>query len=464
MFGLPNDVGLVECLTQPNGSRLPVQAVSPTLWVLTAGRPSLDPMGALVSDAMRDLLTQAMETFDWVVVDTPPVAILSDAHLLAGMIDTAHSGRRRALGAVPDRAAGRQAIGASRILGVVLNRTERRELSDGYGYYADRERYGRRHSLRGGGSGCISGRTDMFRRTWRSLVLAAGETVLLVTAVAVSSYVYLGAAAWDALTDAGGMLRVLLIVFVCQVCLHYSDLYDLGSIAGHPRPGDAAAPRDRRDLFDPRLRLFHVSRPGSSSAACFVLSAALAISLVVAWRYVFDVLATRVAPRERLLLVGTSPGAVTLARELFQRRLELGVDIVGFVDPDPARIGAPVINPGVVGAIDDIPFLVSKYNVDRVVVSLSDTRGKLPDGSPAGRADADRRALRPSGIGLRGIHRQDRGREPPAKLARVFDRLSQDAVPDGRQARIRRAGRARRPGGRVSAHARCRHRDEDQCP
>jgi sugar transferase (PEP-CTERM system associated) len=38
----------------------------------------------------------------------------------------------------------------------------------------------------------------------------------------------------------------------------------------------------------------------------------------------------------------------------------------------------PVLNPGVVGAIDDIPMLVSKLNVDRVVVSLADARGKLP--------------------------------------------------------------------------------------
>src|SRR5256885_3155645 len=51
---------------------------------------------------------------------------------------------------------------------------------------------------------------------------------------------------------------------------------------------------------------------------------------------------------------------------------------VGFVDPDPARIGMPMINPGIVGAIDDIPLLVSRLNVDRVVVSLADARGKLP--------------------------------------------------------------------------------------
>ena len=41
-------------------------------------------------------------------------------------------------------------------------------------------------------------------------------------------------------------------------------------------------------------------------------------------------------------------------------------------------VGAPVINPGVVGTIDDIPGLTARMRVDRVVVSLSDQRGKLP--------------------------------------------------------------------------------------
>jgi sugar transferase (PEP-CTERM system associated) len=39
-----------------------------------------------------------------------------------------------------------------------------------------------------------------------------------------------------------------------------------------------------------------------------------------------------------------------------------------------------VINPGVVGTIDDIPGLAARMHVDRVVVSLSDERGKLPMG------------------------------------------------------------------------------------
>jgi sugar transferase (PEP-CTERM system associated) len=92
----------------------------------------------------------------------------------------------------------------------------------------------------------------------------------------------------------------------------------------------------------------------------------------------FEWLTRQVSPRERLLLVGTSTAAVALAREIFERRQELGVEIVGFVDPDPAMVGTPVLNPGVIGTIEDIPSIVRARGVHRVVVSLADARGKLP--------------------------------------------------------------------------------------
>jgi sugar transferase (PEP-CTERM system associated) len=101
-------------------------------------------------------------------------------------------------------------------------------------------------------------------------------------------------------------------------------------------------------------------------------------TVVIAWRLTFAWWARRVAPRERLLLVGTNPAAVALARELHDRREDLGVEIVGFIDADPGRVGAPVINPGVIGTIEDIPAIVRARAVDRVVVSLADARGKLP--------------------------------------------------------------------------------------
>jgi sugar transferase (PEP-CTERM system associated) len=102
-------------------------------------------------------------------------------------------------------------------------------------------------------------------------------------------------------------------------------------------------------------------------------------ALVVGWRVAFAWLSRRIGPRERLLLVGRSPAGLDLARELHKRE-DLGIEIVGFIDSDPAQIGVPVINPGVIGTIEDIPAIVRARRVDRVVVDLADARGKLPMG------------------------------------------------------------------------------------
>jgi sugar transferase (PEP-CTERM system associated) len=110
----------------------------------------------------------------------------------------------------------------------------------------------------------------------------------------------------------------------------------------------------------------------------FVIAAFMVIALVVSWRFAFDWVNEQVGPSRRLLVVGTGPACVALAREIFARRRDLGVEIVGFIDADPSKIGTPIINPGVIGTIDDIPSIVRAKGVEQVVVSLGDARGKLP--------------------------------------------------------------------------------------
>jgi sugar transferase (PEP-CTERM system associated) len=214
-------------------------------------------------------------------------------------------------------------------------------------------------------------------KNWRPIVLILGETALLLGAVILGIYVRLGSEAWWLLQFEGGLPKAVLIVAVCQITLHYYDLYDLRGVSGV---------RDLTIRLTSALGttslvlavLYYLAPHWIIGRGVFLISVVFMIAFVVAWRAAFAWLTRRVSPRERLLLVGTNTAAVDLARELFARRQELGVDIVGFVDPDPSRIGLPVINPGVVGAIDDIPALVSRLSVDRVVVSLADARGKLP--------------------------------------------------------------------------------------
>jgi sugar transferase (PEP-CTERM system associated) len=214
--------------------------------------------------------------------------------------------------------------------------------------------------------------------TTRAFVLIACDTLLIAFAVVVAAYVRLGyLGARDVLIIENGAAKALLIAFVSQMCLYYADLYDLRHLA------------DRRELFTRMLQA--LSSASFILAALyfwfptliigrgvFVIAASLVIVLVLGWRIGFEWMSGQVGPRERLLLVGTNGAAVTLAREMFERRYELGVEIVGFIDPDPARVGAPILNPGVIGTLEDIPSIVRARSVDRVVVSLADARGKLP--------------------------------------------------------------------------------------
>lgn len=135
-FRVDNSGGLSEGLISLDQRRLPVRQVSSRLAILPAGHPSADPMAGLTSDRMRQLLEEARDAFDWVIIDTPPVVLLPDANLLASMADavvlvvkaesTSYDLVNRALAA----------IGRERVLGVVLNRSEK-AMSGEYGEYGE---------------------------------------------------------------------------------------------------------------------------------------------------------------------------------------------------------------------------------------------------------------------------------------------------------------------------------------
>ena len=216
----------------------------------------------------------------------------------------------------------------------------------------------------------------MQRSVFRAVGIALFESALILLMVAVAAWLRLGESAWDIFLFENGVAKALLVTLVTQACLYFADLYS-------SRQGV-----DKRELF---IRLMQALGAASFILAgaylwlpdlaigrgVFLITAILVIAVIVGWRILFEATSRAMGPRERLLLVGTSPAAVALAKELHEHRVALGVEIVGFVDPDPARVGAPVFNPGVIGTVADIPAIVSDRHVDRVIVSLVDARGKL---------------------------------------------------------------------------------------
>jgi sugar transferase (PEP-CTERM system associated) len=212
--------------------------------------------------------------------------------------------------------------------------------------------------------------------TSRTAVLIVGEHLLIVVSVLLAAVLRIDVPTATELLNASLVWRASLIAVVLQICLHYTDLYDLRTLS------------DRRSTVTGLIQALGAASlvlafvyywvPGLViGRGVFIIASVVIICLIASWRMAFDWLSLRLEPVERLLILGTSAGAVSLARELFERRQELGVELVGFVDPDPARVGAPLINPGIIGSVPDIPRIIRERRVDRVVVSLADARGKL---------------------------------------------------------------------------------------
>jgi capsular exopolysaccharide synthesis family protein len=135
--------GITDALVELAEPEELLQEASPGLRVLTAGRMTLDPFSiALALQRLPDLLEQLRGVADYVLVDTPPIAVAADASTVAAAVD--------GIILVVDRSrARRDTIAASReqlrharakLLGVVLNRsTEPLFGAEEYGDYGARE-------------------------------------------------------------------------------------------------------------------------------------------------------------------------------------------------------------------------------------------------------------------------------------------------------------------------------------
>jgi len=134
VFQVDGAPGLSDGLTSVEEPKLPLHRISPRLTILPAGRPTSDPIGALTSERMRRLIEEAREVFDWVILDTPPIGLLTDAALLSSMADgvvlvikagsTQYDMVNRAV----------DLIGRDRLIGVVLNRATEMPHRSTYDY------------------------------------------------------------------------------------------------------------------------------------------------------------------------------------------------------------------------------------------------------------------------------------------------------------------------------------------
>ncbi len=152
IFGLESDIGFVQVI----GGKVEMQdAIQQTtienLSALTCGRRPANPAELLSSELFGDLVSKLRSSFDFVIIDTPPVLAVSDPANVASHVDGVllTIRLRRNLRPIASRAAQMlHAINAN-MVGVVVNGIGVGGNSYGYGGY----RYDNYSSGRGAGYG-----------------------------------------------------------------------------------------------------------------------------------------------------------------------------------------------------------------------------------------------------------------------------------------------------------------------
>jgi succinoglycan biosynthesis transport protein ExoP len=147
-FGISDEVGLTDildgrCELTDATHDTPIS----TLKVIPSGPIPANPAEALTLPDMSHLLEMLREKYDFVIIDSPPLLLVTDPSILASYVDgvlLAIKVRRKSKPNARESTKILNGVGAN-ILGVVVNNSDESGKSDGYrghGYY----RYGRQAS------------------------------------------------------------------------------------------------------------------------------------------------------------------------------------------------------------------------------------------------------------------------------------------------------------------------------
>jgi len=201
----------------------------------------------------------------------------------------------------------------------------------------------------------------------RGLTVFGFETVLITGAILLAAQMH---GSFD--EAVGSLWRVVLITALCELCFYYNDLYDLTVV--HSTTELAVRILQGAGAVAIVLAVLSMLTPGILiGSGTFLTALGILLVAVPAWRLAFDGVTRDLQMAERVLILGTGPAARSVA-ELIGSQHDYPYRVVGFVDAS-ATSGAAG---GVVGATSELSDLMHRQNVDRVVVSLSDRRGRMP--------------------------------------------------------------------------------------
>lgn len=210
----------------------------------------------------------------------------------------------------------------------------------------------------------------------RALGLLIFESALIYLCGVAAIQIRFAGEAGEAMIARQGWVKLLAAMVVAQSSFYLFDLYDFKAIGQR----STLPLRIMQALGMSAIALallFYAIPQMMLGRGVFALALALMLTAMIGWRALAMWILGHPLLAERVLILGTDLPAIAIAREIMQRR-EHGYEVIGFVSHDLALVGQSLINPRVIGVMDDLEELVRLRRPDRIVIALADRRGKLP--------------------------------------------------------------------------------------
>jgi sugar transferase (PEP-CTERM system associated) len=214
-----------------------------------------------------------------------------------------------------------------------------------------------------------------FGSRFRILFLLFCDIALVSLCGLAAIHARFGIEAGDVLNHQRGWWSIILLATVMTTSFYLFDLYDLGATQRRAarRFNIFRSVGQAIGLTSIVLALVFYAMPQMKlGRGVFLISVMLVIAVMGCWRLLALWLLEHGALSERVLILGTDKGAIGLAREALERRKE-GYEVIGFVGDDPHLVGRSLLNPCVLGVTAELPEVVRRHRINRVVVAFNDS-------------------------------------------------------------------------------------------
>jgi sugar transferase (PEP-CTERM system associated) len=211
----------------------------------------------------------------------------------------------------------------------------------------------------------------------RSVVCFIIEGGIIIFSVVASFLLLYGRAGTPVVSMGDVVARALVITFFCQTCMYLLDLYNfrLSQTWGEVLFSLAIA----IGFVCIGIGLLSYAIPKFGVAGkMYYLSILIASVCLLLWRILFEIYITRFAPQKNILIVGTGEVARQVGEEVRNRK-RLGFHLVGFINAPSAKNSLHGEQVGdVLGDPTQMDRIIERYDVDKVVVAITERRGEYP--------------------------------------------------------------------------------------